>query len=141
MVADALVAGGVLFEILFARWALHRGTELQQRTEKLLALATERAAEANTRSAEAQKEAEALRANNLSLWRMLQPRRIITFSRNGDQDIRERRIEAVREFEGALALVQSVPDFEAQKLAAEIRHMLASRCGWKPMKHGVFRSA
>jgi hypothetical protein len=53
VVADALIALGVIFEIMFGRWALHQGNELQQRAEKALAEATERAGKAIERAAEA----------------------------------------------------------------------------------------
>jgi hypothetical protein len=59
--ADILVFGGVFFEITFGRWALHQGSELQQRAEKALAEATERAGKAVERSAEANERAEEAR--------------------------------------------------------------------------------
>jgi hypothetical protein len=55
--SDALVAVGVFFEILFARWATHQGSELQQRAERALAEATERAGEAVARAGVLEKEA------------------------------------------------------------------------------------
>jgi hypothetical protein len=61
VIADVLVATGVFFEILFGRWAIHQGSELQGRAEKALAEATERAGNANARAAEAELRTAQLR--------------------------------------------------------------------------------
>jgi hypothetical protein len=59
--ADALIALGVFFEILFGSWALHQASELQQRAERALAEATERAGNAISRAAAAELQTERLR--------------------------------------------------------------------------------
>ena len=71
VVADVSVAVGVFFEILFGRWALHQGSALQQRAERALAEATERAGEAVERAAAAELETERLRKE--LAWRRVSP--------------------------------------------------------------------
>jgi hypothetical protein len=88
-------------------------------------------AEAETRAAEAQRETERLRKENLRLQYSLQSRRIIMGSRDGDQERRAERFEAVRKYNGTLALIQSVPDFEAQTLASDIQVALTQYAEWR----------
>jgi len=65
--ADVLVAVGVFFEIMFGRWALHQGAELQQRAEKLLSAANERAAKLEKEAADSRGRVADI--ERLTAWR------------------------------------------------------------------------
>jgi hypothetical protein len=60
-VADALIALGIIGEVLFGMWSGHIQTELRDRSNKRVADSALRAAEANERAAEAQLALEKLR--------------------------------------------------------------------------------
>jgi hypothetical protein len=55
---------------------------------------------------------------------------VVIGNRNGDEKVRAERFNAVRSFAGTKALIQSVPDFEAQKLAGAIQSALAQQGKW-----------
>src|SRR5437868_5824766 len=117
--ADCLIVLGVYCEIHFGRKASAGNVELRRRSEQ-------KVAEANSRAAEAQLETERLRAANLSVQRLLTPRRISMFDKDGDAQIRQARFKVVAAFAGTKALLQWVPDLEAKRLAGDIAHALAS---------------
>jgi hypothetical protein len=122
--ADAIVALGVAAEVLFGRKSRIDSEELTRRSE-------ERLAEATVRAAEAQRETERLRAENLIMQAGLRPRRI-TMPSGGPGEPRAEEFENAAKYAGTLALIQCVPrDFEAETLAQDISLVL-SDCGWKP---------
>jgi hypothetical protein len=136
--ADVLIALGVASEVLFAARARSKTEALKRLSDEKVRLSDEkiaeakvRAAEAGERAYEAQKETERLRSQNLTVQKLLTPRRLIMFSKDGDGNERAELVRAVAAFPGTPALVQHVPDFEAEKLAHDIIHML-KRCGWEP---------
>jgi hypothetical protein len=117
--ADILVAGGVFFEIMFGRWALHQGGELQQRAEAALAQATERAgraveraAEANERAAEANRKAEEEKTARLKLAAEFSARTL------SDEDTKKLR-DALRDKISRITVVRPV-DIEASFLGMEL---------------------
>jgi hypothetical protein len=61
----------------------------------------------------------------------MQPRDVFSpeGNRNGDAALRAERFEAVRKFSGTTALIQAVPDLEAQRLSAHVQRAL-TRSGW-----------
>jgi len=120
--ADAAIAVGIVGEVIFGRLDARIQTELRARSNKQLADAEKDAAEANAKT-------EQLRTANLELQRILEPRRIVMGSRDGDRDTRAPLFEALKEFAGTRAFVQAVPDFEAQTLAADIMRVL-QQSGW-----------
>jgi hypothetical protein len=82
-------------------------------------------AELNARAAEAQLETERIKAENLSIQRIIRPRRLPTggaFTEKYDE---------LAKFADTLFVVYVVPDFEAQLFARDIWNVLA-RAGWKP---------
>jgi hypothetical protein len=72
---------------------------------------------------------ERLKADNLRLMTTLQPRRIAMGNLTKEPGERGDRFRKVAEFSGTRALVQAVPDFEAQILASDIVFALRN-CGW-----------
>jgi len=113
--ATALILIGVWGEIIFEKRAKEAGDGI--------------VAEANKQAEEAQLATEKLRAENLRLQMVLQPRTILIFGRNNDAPIRGQRLEELKRHAGTQLLIQVVPDLEAQKLAAGIRD-LAGFIGW-----------
>jgi hypothetical protein len=145
VLADSLIALGVYAEIHFGRKASTASAELRQRADVKVAEANERASEANAsavasneRIATLANETELLKRENLRLQSAFQPRRIAMVGRGGDNEIRAARFNAVKKYAGTLALIQAVPDFEAQTLAADIRHALVRHGNWRAeMTNGV----
>lgn len=79
-------------------------------------------AKAEARAAEANEKAERLRADNLELEKIIQPRRLPLIFKD---------LNSLKAFAGTELLVQEVPDFEAMRLGRDIRWVF-SRAGWKP---------
>lgn len=77
-------------------------------------------------------EAEIAKLENARLQAAMQPRLIVAGigNRNGDEKVRAERSAAVKRFSGTKAIIQAVPDFEAQKLATAIQHELTMGSGW-----------
>jgi hypothetical protein len=73
-----------------------------------------------------------LRASNLSVQRLLTPRRISLFDKDGDGDGEKRQafFKAVSSSAGTKALLQWVPDLEAKRLAGDIAQLLV-RAEWQ----------
>jgi hypothetical protein len=110
--ANALIIIGVWGELRFAKRAREADDS--------------RVAEANARAAEAQRETERLKAENLIMQGGLRPRRIPT----GSSKPRPEEFKDVAEYAGTVALIQSVPgDFEAETLAQDI-FLVLSDFGW-----------
>jgi hypothetical protein len=87
------------------------------------AKANERAGLANERAALANKAAEEIRADNLALQRIMQPRVLYTNCDGADK---------LPEFRGTIAIIFVIPsDFEAFMFANSIAGVLANS-GWKP---------
>ena len=74
-------------------------------------------------------DTERLKSENLKVQSAVQPRRIIMGARDGDKETRQTRFKEVAKYAGTSVLVQSVPDFEAQTLAFDIRVALKNS-GW-----------
>jgi hypothetical protein len=55
---------------------------------------------------------------------------VVIGNRDGDEKVRAERFNAVKSFAGTKALIQSVPDFEAQKLAGAIQSALEQQGHW-----------
>jgi hypothetical protein len=126
VIADCLIVLGVYCEIHFGRKASAGNVELRRRSE-------DKVAEANSRAAEAQLETERLRAANLSVQRLLTPRRIVTIvDKDGDAEKRQALFKSLASFAGTEALIQwLVPDLDAKTLAGDIAHLLLM-AEWKP---------
>lgn len=85
-------------------------------------------AEANARAAEAQRETERLKADNLKMQAGLRPRRIAMLS----GEARAEKFKEIAEYAGTVALIQAVPgDFEVATLARDISIALRD-FDWKP---------
>ena len=129
--ADSLVAIGVGMEIKFGQMAGLRQSELMRRSSERVAASVTLAANANERAGIANKRAEELRADNLSLQASLRPRK---FSFMGWTTSHPKQIAAIYEglkaHSGSVVLIQPVHDFEAQLLARDIASTLAAN-GWK----------
>jgi hypothetical protein len=112
--ANLLIFGGVWGELWFAKRAREADDS--------------RVAQANKQAAEAQRETEQIRAENLAMQAGLRPRRIPT----GASKPTAEQFPEVAKYAGTTALIQSVPrDFEAQTLAEDI-FLVLSDLGWKP---------
>lgn len=74
-------------------------------------------------------ETEKLRGENLKIAAATLPRVIVFGDRNGDKDVREPRLAELRKYSGVRALVQSIPDHEAETLALNIVELLR-QSGW-----------
>lgn len=129
--ADALIALGVFFEILFGRWALHQGAELQQRSEA-------KASDALTRAAAANLKAEQLQSENLTLHRVMTPRHVGLIGIDGPPPAQD-WFAGMNLFAGTDVLIQFAPDAEAKNLANEIVVVLGI-CGWRPQLTDESRS-
>lgn len=144
-IADAAIAVGITVEVVLGTmWNNHIQTELRKRSNTRLegaiketgianarasvSLAT--AAASNAAAAQANKRAEELRADNLSLQASMRPRRF-TFT---GWVINPERItslyEGLKAHAGTVVLIQAVPDFEATLFARDVAETLA-RQGWK----------
>lgn len=94
-------------------------------------------ASADARSAEANEKTERLRADNLELQKLIQPRRLgslISITNPDEPDVpplAEQQFGHIKEFTGTPVLIQVVPDFEAQTLANDLMSVL-SAFRWKP---------
>ncbi|MGA2795870.1 MAG: hypothetical protein ABSE69_20655 [Roseiarcus sp.] len=88
-------------------------------------------------AAEANRRTEELRADNLALQKIMQPRRlgsIVSFSTPGEPasiPLADVQFSAIKPFAGTPVLIQVVPDFEAQTLANDIA-LIANVFGWRP---------
>ncbi len=82
-------------------------------------------------------KAEELRAENLALQKLMQPRRLgqlVVLTSLDEPDVRpagELQFEGIKKFAGAPLLIQVVPDFEAQTLARDVA-FVARAFGWNP---------
>jgi hypothetical protein len=83
-----------------------------------------------TAQAEANARAEASRSENLRLQAFMQQRLIVLGNRGGDAEIRAARFAEVKKYAGTLAVMQSVADVEAGKLAWYIQSALTQVAGW-----------
>jgi len=146
LVADVLVGIGLLIEaVCIVRAIVETRREKRESDEKVaeankaagearqhaaFSLAT--AATANAQAAAANKRAEELRRDNLELQASLRPRRF-SFRGwvTGDPRQTETIYEGLKPHAETIALIQSVPDFEAQQFARDLAGTLAAH-GWKP---------
>lgn len=127
-IGQRLVTGGVAMEVFCAWWVLVASRKLQNILEEQFetlrletAEANQRAEEARRASAEADEKTEKLRAENLALQNILKPRQMGLTAKNAGQ---------LTVFSGTPVLIQSVPDFEAMKLAFNMQWVL-QQLGWK----------
>ncbi len=74
--------------------------------------------------------AETAKLENVRLQSAMQPRVIVSGNRNGDGEVRAERFAAIKKYAGTKALIQAVPDFEAQGLAERIQSALERQGGW-----------
>jgi len=95
---------------------------LRSKTE--MAEANARVAEANKAAAEANERSEMLASANLHLRLSMTPRRI--YGHGGDEAL----FIELKKFRGTLALIQVVPDWEAQMLSRDIARILRD-AGWR----------
>jgi hypothetical protein len=125
LVLLASLIGGVIATFVIVRTANVKEHHWEVAREQ----SQERIAELQTKVAEANAHTEQLRSDNLRLQKAILPRRIVMSDRDGDKDTRSARFDAVRKYAGTVALIQSVPDFEAQILASDVRIALHNS-GW-----------
>jgi uncharacterized membrane protein len=119
------VAGGVFFEIMFGRWALHQGSELQQRTETALAEANERAGRAVRRAGEASERAAALEKEAAEARERTAKLEVLTAWRHISPKHRDEIVEQLRPVGSSLRLFFEYQngDQEAYSYAGEIAEM------------------
>ena len=89
------------------------------------------AAKANARTAEAKLEQERLRADNLAVQATLRPRRLSFMGWTEHPEKVAAIYDNLKKYSGTVALIQTVPDFEAQMFARDIATVL-QQAGWKP---------
>jgi len=94
--------------------------------------------ESDERTAKLNNESEHLRADNLALQTSMLPRNVGSIGVNGPPKAEEWFAE-IRQFPGTVALIQSVDDPEAMKLANELALVLQA-FGWKPERIDSMRS-
>lgn len=125
MIAFLIIAG--LFALLagVATWVVVQ----MQRVE---------IAESNERAARLGNETEQLKADNLALQTSMLPRNVGLIGINGPPPAQEWFSE-ILQFPGTVALIQSVDEPEAMKLANELAIVLQS-FGWKPQRIDNVRS-
>lgn len=88
-------------------------------------------AKAQERSAELEKDAASLEADNLALQTSLRPRRLSFIGWSDNLERVNAITEGLKKFSGTTAFLQVVPDFEARMFAQDIATALAS-AGWIP---------
>ena len=87
-------------------------------------------ADADARISEAHLKIAELTNENLKLQHVLLPRRIRVLTKGDDNEIRIVRQQELAKYANTFAVIQCVPDFEAETLAADIRAVLIY-FGWK----------
>jgi hypothetical protein len=115
--ADALIALGIVGEVLFGMWDGRIQTELRDRSNKKVADATARAAEAIERAAEAELQTERLRAQFSWCSISIKQRNILYFT------LRSKR-------RGTIILTYLMSDTESQSFVMQLSEIFIAS-GWK----------
>jgi hypothetical protein len=82
--------------------------------------------ESNERIAEAHRQTERLRADNLETEKIIQPREFPIYGQNNDAESITKELKA---FAGTKVWIQSVPDFEASRLTVSLSGLFEA-VGW-----------
>jgi hypothetical protein len=157
--ANWLLVGALVVGVI-ATWAIVvSGNVKEAALKRDVAAANQSAGAANERAAQLEKEAtearaeiaranertEKLRADNLALQKLMQPRRLGTLFAITSVDApdvppaAEMQFEGIRRFAGTPVVIQVVPDFEAQTLANDMVLVLRA-FGWHPQTIGEAES-